>query len=104
LEDRKIIFLINQYTASAAEIFAWVSKEYDDNATIIGEASFGKWSIQTVWPYEDGTSLKLTTAHRLLGKSKTLLEEGKWLQPDIVVVDDYSTIEDEVLNYAIERI
>ncbi len=103
LYNRKMIFLINHYTASAAEIFAWVSREYDKNATIIGEPSFGKWSIQTVWNEPDGTNFKLTTAHRLLGKSKSSIQ-GNGIQPDIRISDNILTSQDEVLEYAIKNI
>lgn len=102
-ENKKIIFLTNKYTASASEIFAGVTREYDSNSLIIWEQTFGKWSVQTVRTYQDGSTLKLTTAHRLLGKSKKSIQ-GTGLTPDYVIIDDPLTIKDEVLEYVINNI
>jgi carboxyl-terminal processing protease len=103
LQNKKIIFLTNEYTASAAEIFAGVTKEYNTNSIIVGWQSFGKWSIQTVRNYADGTTLKITTAHRLLWKSKKSIQ-GKGLTPDYIISDDPLTIEDEVIEYIMGKI
>jgi carboxyl-terminal processing protease len=103
LQNKKIIFLTNEYTASASEIFAGVVKEYDTNSTIIGSQSFGKWSIQTVRTYADGSTLKITTAHRLLWKSKQSIQ-GKGLTPDYTISDDPWTLQDEVIEYASNNI
>lgn len=102
LENKKIIFLTNKYTASASEIFAGVTREYDENSRIIGEQSFGKWSVQTVRTYADGSTLKLTTAHRLLGKSKKSIQ-GVGLTPDYTIIDNPLTLQDEVLDYVINN-
>ncbi len=102
LEDKKIIFLTNKYTASASEIFAGVTREYDENSHIIGEQSYGKWSIQTLRTFTDGTLWKATTAHRLLGKSKKSIE-GIGLTPDYAIIDNPLTLQDEVLDYVINN-
>lgn len=55
-----IVVLVNEYSASASEILAGILKE-DINATLIGNTTYGKGVIQTVYPLKDGSGLKITT-------------------------------------------
>jgi carboxyl-terminal processing protease len=57
-----IVVLIDHMSASAAEIVAGALQDHD-RALIIGERSFGKGLVQTVFPLSDDTGLALTTAH-----------------------------------------
>ena len=77
-----IVVLVNEGTASAAEI---VSGALQDNgrAVILGTQTFGKASVQTVIPLEDGSALKLTTARYYTPKGRSIQAEG--ITPDIVV-------------------
>ncbi len=77
-----IVVLVNEGTASAAEI---VSGALQDNgrALILGTQTFGKGSVQTVIPLEDGAALKLTTAKYYTPKGRSIQAEG--ITPDIVV-------------------
>lgn len=77
-----MIALVNEGTASAAEI---VSGALQDNgkAIILGTQTFGKGSVQTVIPLENGAALKLTTAKYYTPKGKSIQAEG--IIPDIVV-------------------
>ncbi|MBI3282281.1 MAG: S41 family peptidase, partial [Acidobacteria bacterium] len=57
-----IVVLVNRYSASAAEIVAGALQDHD-RALILGENTFGKGLVQTVYPLSDNTGLALTTAH-----------------------------------------
>lgn len=61
INNKKIVILINEYTASAAEVVAGALQDHD-KAVIVGENSFGKGLVQTIVNLPYGTSLKLTTA------------------------------------------
>jgi len=57
----KLAILINGKTASASEIVTGAMQDHD-RATVLGEPSFGKGLVQTVYPLTQGTGLALTTA------------------------------------------
>ena len=54
--------LVNRYSASAAEIVAGALQDHD-RAWILGDVTFGKGLVQTVYPLSDNTGLALTTQH-----------------------------------------
>jgi carboxyl-terminal processing protease len=61
-EDTQIAVLVNQGTASAAEIVSGALQDWD-RAIVVGKTTFGKGSVQTIFPLDyDGRALKLTTA------------------------------------------
>ncbi len=77
-----IVIIVNEGTASAAEI---VSGALQDNgrAIILGTSTFGKGSVQTVIPLDDGSALKLTTAKYYTPKGRSIQAEG--IKPDLIV-------------------
>ncbi len=83
LADMPIDILINNGSASAAEILAGALHD-DRNIPLIGEHSFGKGTVQQLEPLADGSSIKLTVAHWVL-PSGNILNFGVGLQPDYVV-------------------
>jgi carboxyl-terminal processing protease len=60
--DYPIVVLVNRYSASAAEIVSGALQDHD-RAWILGETTFGKGLVQTVYPLSENTGLALTTAH-----------------------------------------
>ena len=61
-KDYPVVVLVNRRTASAAEIVSGALQDHD-RAWILGEPTFGKGLVQTVFPLGDNTGLALTTAH-----------------------------------------
>lgn len=77
-----IVVITNGGTASAAEIVAGALQDHK-RAVIIGTQTFGKGTVQTIYPLEDGSALKLTTALYYTPSGKSIQAEG--IIPDILV-------------------
>lgn len=90
-----VAVLIDEDSASAAEIMAGVLQDYK-KAILVGETSYGKFSVQTVFQQSDGAGIKLTIAKYYLPKqgalSRKVDDDGIYisggLKPDITVAPD----------------
>lgn len=99
LADLPLAVLVNQNTASAAEIIAGALQAHE-RAPLIGTNTFGKDTIQLVFELKDGSSLNVTSAHWWVPGIPKF--GGQGLQPDTVVVpQSESTIVDPFIQAAI---
>ncbi len=77
-----VVVLVNQSSASAAEIVTGCLQDLH-RAIVLGERTFGKGSVQTIFPLDDGSALKLTVAKYYTPSHKVIHEHG--IVPNIYV-------------------
>ncbi len=82
LKGMPIVVLVNLGSASAAEIVTGCLQDYH-RAFILGEKTFGKGSVQNIFPLDDGSALKLTVAKYYTPSHKVIHEHG--ITPDSLV-------------------
>ena len=79
--DMNVVLLVNKYSASASEILAGVFKDKVDNATVVGNTTYGKGVIQALYQLNDGSGLKITTNKYYTPNHNNIHKEG--IKPDI---------------------
>jgi carboxyl-terminal processing protease len=94
----KVVVLVDGGSASASEILAGALSD-NGVATLVGEKTFGKGSVQEVVPLTDDTLLKITVAKWLTPKGISIQEAG--ITPEHIVKQDFDTKKDEVLDAGI---
>ena len=82
LQGMPMVVLVNLGSASASEIVTGCLQDLH-RAVILGEKTFGKGSVQSIFPLDDGSALKLTTAKYYTPSHQVIHEHG--ITPDIVV-------------------
>jgi carboxyl-terminal processing protease len=82
LDGQPLVVLVDGGSASGSEIVAGALRDHG-RATLLGERTFGKGSVQTVIPLRDGQALKLTTSRYYTPSGVSIHERG--LEPDIAI-------------------
>ena len=82
LDGAPLVVLINQGSASAAEVVAGALQDHG-RATLVGTKSYGKGSVQSVLELEGKRAIKLTTAHYYTPSGRSIQASG--IDPDITV-------------------
>jgi len=90
--DYPVIVLINSGSASASEIFAGSMQDWD-RGLVVGQTSFGKGSVQRLFPLSDGNGIKITTA-------KYYIKSGRCIHKDL---NDKLLKDERVRNGEISR-
>ena len=82
LDGAPVIVLVDTGTASAAEVLAGALRDHG-RASVMGSRTYGKGSVQTVVPLDNGDSIKLTTARYYTPSGTSIQARG--IRPDIVL-------------------
>ena len=102
LKGMKTVVLINVGSASASEIVAGALQDYK-LATLVGEKTFGKGSVQELENLRDDSQLKITVAKWFTPKGRGIDKTG--LEPDVLVeltADDAQNKRDPQMDKALE--
>lgn len=84
LKDAPMVVLVNGGSASASEIVAGALQDHG-RAIVMGTKTFGKGSVQTILPINNGAALKITTARYYTPDDRSIQATG--IIPDVVVED-----------------
>ena len=95
LESVPMAVLVNGGSASASEIVAGALQDHK-RAIVMGTQSFGKGSVQTILPMNNGTAIKLTTARYYTPGGRSI--QAKGIVPDIVVEEGTLSLSDPGFN------
>ena len=96
-----MVILMNGFSASASEVFAGAIT-YHERAKTIGVKSFGKGSVNNLWPLSDGSAVSFTVGRWYTPDGKLI--EGEGITPEIVKEAPEDDSEDLQLDLAIEEV
>ncbi len=80
--DLPMVVLVDAYSASGSEVLSGALQDYK-RATIAGAKTYGKGSVNTLYPLKDGSGLYITTARWLTPNGRLI--EGKGIEPDYLL-------------------
>ena len=80
--DIPMVILINGNSASASEVLAGAMRDYE-RAVIVGEKSFGKGIVQSIYPFYDGSGMSMTVSKYYSPKGTCI--HGVGIEPDHVI-------------------
>lgn len=104
LDSYKTIVLVNGGSASASEIVAGALRDYN-KATLVGENTYGKGSVQTIRDLSDGSSIKVTIATWMTPNGDFINEKGLLPQVEVkMTVSDVEKNKDPQLQKAVDLI
>lgn len=96
LQGAPLVVLVDAGSASAAEVLAGALRD-NQRARVVGSRTFGKGSVQTVLPLDNGDSVKLTTARYFTPSGKSIQASG--IVPDVVLKPDAPTAKESAAPY-----
>ena len=97
--DRPVVVLVDSDTAAAAEVFAAALQD-SGRATLVGETTMGKGSVQRIQELSFGGALRYTAAYYRTPLGHEINNIG--IAPDVVVADDEAVDGDEQKSFALE--
>lgn len=100
ITDAPVVVLVNGNSASASEVLAGALQDYG-RATLVGETTFGKGSVQTVERLSFGGGVKFTIAHYLTPQGRVI--DGVGLAPDVTVEMEPELQADEETDTQLQR-
>ncbi|WP_168418367.1 S41 family peptidase [Acinetobacter towneri] len=95
-QNLKVGVLINQRSASAAEVFTAALKDHA-RAWVMGEKSYGKGVVQKLFPLSDGSALQMTVSHYYTPRDQMI--EGVGIQPNQQYIQTAEMKEDAYLEH-----
>ena len=98
--DVPMVVLVNQYSASASEIFAGAVRDYEIG-TLVGTTTFGKGIVQTILNLGDDTYVKLTTSSYYTPSGECI--HGVGIKPDVEVEYDSELYRTEGTDNQLQR-